>query len=62
MSVVSLVVPVYHNAASLPELLAQFQTLAAKNASDSFEFVFVDDGSRDNSFDVLHQLSHNEPR
>ena len=31
MALVSLVVPVYHNAASLPELLAKFRELADRN-------------------------------
>lgn len=62
MSLISIVVPVYHNAPSLPDLLSRFQTLADQNAGDQFEFVFVDDGSADNSFEVLQQLSQSEPR
>ena len=62
MPLVSIVVPVYHNAASLPELLAKFRDLAANNPDDDFEFVFVDDGSRDESFAVLTALAALEPR
>ncbi len=62
MSFISIVVPVYHNALSLPNLLSKFQEIAAKNASDKFEFVFVDDGSRDDSFDVLCSLAASDPR
>lgn len=62
MSLVSIVTPVYHNAASLPDLLACFQRLADKNPADRFEFVFVDDGSRDNSFAVLESLAASEAR
>ncbi len=62
MSFVSIVIPVYHNAASLPDLLGKFRDLAQKNAADTFEFVFVDDGSRDNSFEVLQTLAADEPR
>lgn len=62
MSFVSLIVPVYHNASSLPDLLAKFQELASKNSDDVFEFVFVDDGSRDNSFEVLQGLAQHESR
>lgn len=61
-SLVSIVVPVFHNESSLPDLLSQFQTLASRNPSEDFEFVFVDDGSRDASFDVLCRLSQTEPR
>lgn len=48
-------VPVFNNASSLRELLARFQAIAAENR-EQFEFVFVDDGSRDNSFAVLEEL------
>ena len=62
MSLVSVVVPVYHNAASLPDLLAELQKLAARNPDDDFEFIFVDDGSGDNSFAVLQGLAQGERR
>ena len=62
MSLVSIVVPVYHNAPSLADLLRELQALAARNESDEFEFIFVDDGSRDESFAVLQGLAQCEPR
>jgi polyisoprenyl-phosphate glycosyltransferase len=62
MSLISIIVPVFNNASSLPDLLERFQDLAAKNASDQFEFIFVDDGSVDNSFSVLESLFQKESR
>ena len=62
MSLVSIVVPVYHNAPSLADLLRELQALAARNESDEFEFIFVDDGSRDESFAVLQGLAQQESR
>ena len=62
MSLVSIVVPVYHNAPSLADLLRELQALAARNENDQFEFIFVDDGSRDESFAVLQGLAQCEPR
>ncbi len=62
MSLVSIVVPVYHNAPSLADLLTELQALAARNDSDRFEFIFVDDGSQDESFAVLQGLAQQEPR
>lgn len=62
MSLISIVTPVYFSAPSLPDLLAAFQSLSARNPSDDFEFIFVDDGSKDNSLDVLIELSRSEKR
>jgi dolichol-phosphate mannosyltransferase len=62
MSAVSVVVPVYGNAASLPDLFERLKAVAARAAGDTFEFVFVDDGSQDASFDVLRGLAAADPR
>jgi dolichol-phosphate mannosyltransferase len=62
MAFVSIVVPVYHNAASLTELLSRFDRLAGTSPSDRFEFIFVDDGSRDHSFAVLQSLQKTDER
>lgn len=62
MSLFSIVVPVYHNAPSLPDLLIELQNVASKNPDDDFEFICVDDGSGDHSFDVLNALAKDEPR
>lgn len=62
MSLFSIVVPVYHNASSLRDLLAEIVAVADKNPEDSFEFIFVDDGSADDSFAVLTELASREPR
>ncbi len=61
MPTVSVVVPVYHNAASLPHLLTRLQRVAEQQC-EAFEFVFVDDGSRDQSFEVLQSLAEQDPR
>lgn len=62
MTLISIVVPVYHNAKSLPDLLTEFQKLAARNPADTFEFIFVDDGSKDDSLAVLMALARAEAR
>lgn len=62
MTLVSIVVPVYHNAASLPDLLEELRALASRNSGEDFELVFVDDGSTDDSFPVLQRLAATEPR
>jgi len=62
MSRIAIVVPVYHNAASLADLLAGLQAVASRHPHDAFRFVFVDDGSKDDSFAVLLALAKAEPR
>jgi glycosyltransferase involved in cell wall biosynthesis len=57
MARVSIVVPVYGNAQSLPGLVDRLQAVADSMSGDVFEFVFVDDGSGDDSFSVLESLA-----
>ena len=59
---VSIVVPVFHNSSSLADLLTRFQSLSQRNPTEDFEFVFVDDGSRDSSYQILCELVKTEPR
>jgi glycosyltransferase involved in cell wall biosynthesis len=58
----SVVVPVYYNAGSLPALCRRLAGVAERLQSLTFEFIFVDDGSGDESFDVLRELSRTDPR
>lgn len=51
--IISIVIPVYFNQESLPELLNRFEQLTTKNKEYDFEFIFVDDDSKDNSFFYL---------
>ena len=51
----SIIVPVYRNAPSLPALADELQTLGTKLPCP-LEVVFVDDGSPDDSAEVLQQL------
>ncbi len=62
MSRVSVVVPVYCNAESLPDLHKRLASVADSAPSDSFEFLFVDDGSSDASWEVLRGLQAADPR
>jgi len=61
MTLVSVVVPVYHNAASLRDVVERFQKVADQEPED-FEFIFVDDGSRDESFRVMTELTELDSR
>lgn len=62
MALVSIVIPVYYNAPSLPALAEKLTALAAANSRHEFEFIYVDDGSGDDSFVVLARLAQSDPR
>jgi len=51
----SVVIPLYNEEKSLEELYNRI-ILSIQPLSDSFELIFVDDGSTDNSFSVLREL------
>lgn len=58
---VSIVIPVYFNEPNLPALFERLQSVTAI-ASAAFEFVFVDDGSRDESLRLLSEFAGQDPR
>src|SRR5262245_20798231 len=57
----SIVIPVRNEAASLPELHREFtEALAAWGRS--YELILVDDGSTDDSFEIMARLQATDPR
>ena len=52
---ISVVVPLYNEAESLPELVAWIDRVAKAN-SLTYEIIMVDDGSTDGSWDVVKRL------
>jgi len=57
---VSIVVPLYNEEESLPELTAWIDRVAAAN-NYTYEIVLIDDGSTDDSWDVIQRLSQQNP-
>ena len=57
---ISVVVPLYNEEESLPELVAWID-LVAQNNKLSYEVIMVDDGSSDNSWAVVEQLKERYP-
>lgn len=57
---ISVVVPLYNEQESLPELTAWIDRVAVANAL-SYEIIMVDDGSTDDSWEVVEQLKNNYP-
>ena len=57
---ISVVVPLYNEVDSLPELHAWINRVMKENQF-SYEVIFVDDGSKDGSWDVVEELHQNDP-
>jgi glycosyltransferase involved in cell wall biosynthesis len=55
---ISIVIPLYNEAESLPELMEWINRVLEKR---KFEVVFVDDGSKDDSWPVIENLKTNYP-
>jgi glycosyltransferase involved in cell wall biosynthesis len=63
VTLVSIVAPVYNEAATLREFVDRLRAVAAKLEADyTFEFVLVDDGSTDGTLDLARRLITDEPR
>ena len=57
----SVVVPVFNEEENLPHLYARLNAVAQKCAGESYEFIFVSDGSRDNTEVLLLELAATDP-
>ena len=62
MEKISLVIPCYNEEKALPFLFEQLGIVAQKMEYVNFEFIFVDDGSKDKTLEVVHQLSIEDDR
>ncbi|HEY8505770.1 MAG TPA: glycosyltransferase family 2 protein, partial [Gemmataceae bacterium] len=59
--VLSVVVPVYNERESLRQLYAEIRT-AMKGVGRELDLVFIDDGSRDGSWEVIRELAESDPQ
>ncbi|MFI2859225.1 glycosyltransferase family 2 protein [Paenibacillus sp. JSM ZJ436] len=58
----SIVVPIYYNELNIPHTVPRLQRLQDLIPDCEFEFVFVDDGSKDRSFELLLKERESDPR
>ena len=56
---ISVVIPLYNEAESLPELHAWIQRVMTENHF-TYEIIFINDGSTDNSWEVIKQLAEKD--
>ena len=57
---ISVIIPLYNEAESLPELAAWIERVM-KSHNFSYEIIFINDGSSDNSWDVIEKLKESNP-
>ena len=57
---ISVIVPLYNEAESLPELAAWIERVMDGNGY-SYEIIFINDGSSDNSWEVIESLREKNP-
>lgn len=57
---ISVVIPLYNEAESLPELTAWIERVMAEN-NFSYEILFINDGSTDDSWEVINTLAERNP-
>ena len=58
----SVVIPVYDESESLPELMAWIQRVITKNEIGDSEIIIVDDGSSDQTWKVISELQRTYPQ
>jgi glycosyltransferase involved in cell wall biosynthesis len=60
---ISIIIPCYNEVAVLPEAHRRLAELADRlQSAGTFEFIFVDDGSRDETSRLLYELARADPR
>jgi len=62
MKTFSIVVPIYFNALNIPHLIPRLQKLQEALPGYALEFIFVDDGSGDHSFQLLAEAHKQDNR
>jgi dolichol-phosphate mannosyltransferase len=61
LSLISIIIPIFNEEDNLPILYQRLNNISEKTKYN-FEFIFVDDGSSDNSFYLLKELSMSDSR
>lgn len=57
MKSITILIPAYNEAEVLPKLFARLHALAESNKQHSFEFLFINDGSTDDTLGIIRQAA-----
>ena len=62
MKKISFVIPIYNESESIPHLLSELTSFMKKNKSYDFEMMLVENGSTDNSYELLAKAAKKDKR
>ncbi len=62
MEKLSLIIPCYNEEESLPPFYAELTRVAGEMSEYAFEFIFVDDGSKDKTLSILKEFAQTDER
>lgn len=62
MKSITVLIPAYNEEQVLPALFERLSTLADRESQYSFEFLFVNDGSRDRTLEIIKHFADNDSR
>lgn len=62
MEKISIIVPCYYEEKTLPFFYEKFQKIAKKMSNINFELIFIDDGSKDNTLNLMKKYSNEDLR
>ena len=59
---ITVIIPAYNEEESLPNIIQRLENLAKTAKKYNFEFLFVNDGSRDKTLEILQDYADKDPR
>ena len=59
---ITIIIPAYNEEETLPDIISRLTKLAKRIDNYNFEFLFVNDGSRDHTGDLLSNFAKQDPR
>ena len=59
---ITIIIPAYNEEETLPDIISRLTKLAKRIDNYDFEFLFVNDGSRDHTGDLLSNFAKQDPR
>ena len=59
---ITIIIPAYNEEETLPDIISRLTKLAKRIDNYDFEFLFVNDGSRDHTGDLLNNFAKQDPR